>query len=256
MSFPNIIYASGDGLTHRQNQSTVKNRRMGQIMLYEDGRQWRFVENGGVALISDDLIQGPARIAADYTDIVVDAAAAAGDTAVSVTPTTTTAANTYGDARSVEAYGYMLVNKAAAAAAAAGVYRVKSHVVFAASAGIIITLQDPLHVALAINDEVGFIKNPYTDVVQAVATTITNRIVGVAQNAITIDYFGWLQTKGIAAVNSAASQIVGNRLVAIVAAAGRVGVEAETSGVPQYLGEALTVPTTAGEFGGIFLCID
>src|SRR3972149_6452888 len=96
MSFPNIIYASGDGLTHRQNESTVKNRRMGQIMLYEDGRQWRFVENGGVALVPDTLIQGPGRIPVDYTEIVVDAAAPAAATSVSVTPTTTTAANTYG----------------------------------------------------------------------------------------------------------------------------------------------------------------
>jgi len=251
VSFPNIIYTSSEGLAHRQNDSTVKGRMMGRQMEYEDGRKWRFVENGATLLVPGDLVQGPAVVTADYTDIIVDAAAAIGATTLSVTPTTTTAANTYGDPRGVGAFGHCFVNKGGVRAAR--VYRVASHIIFSAAAGVLITLQDPVETALAVNDEVGFAKNVYTDVIQAIITTITNRIVGVAQTPITADYFGWLQTGGIAAVNQAASMVVGNKAGAIVAAAGRAGV---STAILDVIGVNLSVPTTAGEFGAVYLTMD
>ena len=252
MSFPNIIYASAGNLEHRANDASVNNRMMGQRMEYDDGRKWRFVENGTTLLVPGDLVQGPAVVTGDYTDIAVDAAAAIGATALTFTATTTTAANVYGDPRGVGAFGTCHVNKGGLRAAR--VYRVKSNILFAATAGITCVLEDPLEVALAALDEIGFLKNPYTDVVEAPITTLTNRLVGVAQTAITGDYFGWLQTGGIAAVNSAASQIVGNRVEAVLAAAGRVGVS--VTSIDQEVGIVLSVPTTAGEFGAVYLTMD
>src|SRR3972149_1910724 len=153
MSFPNVIYTSSEGLAHRQNDSTVKGRMMGRQMEYEDGRKWRFVENGDTLLVPGDLVQGPVVVTADYTDIVVDVAAVAGATTLSVTPTTTTAANTYGDPRGVGAFGHCFVNKGGVRAAR--VYRVASHIIFSAAAGVLLTLPDPREADPAVNDEVG-----------------------------------------------------------------------------------------------------
>jgi hypothetical protein len=104
--------------------------------------------------------------------------------------------------------------------------------------------------------EVGLIPNSYNGVVVSVATNATGQLIGVSQAPITNAKYGFVQTFGMCAVNSAASQVVADRLVNIAAAAGRVGVEAETSGVGAYIGEAMSVPTTAGEYGAIFLRLD
>src|SRR3972149_2798589 len=145
MSFPNIIYASAGNLEHRANDVSVNNRMMGQRMDYDDGRKWRFVENGATLLVPGDLIQGPAVVTGDYTDIAFDAAAAIGATTLTFTATTTTAANTYGDPRGVGAFGHCFVNKGGVRAAR--VYRVASRIIFSAAAGGFIHLSDPMEKA-------------------------------------------------------------------------------------------------------------
>ena len=248
MSLPNVKHADAALKLHLQNRATRNGVAFGQRMELDDGRKFRFVLNGAALQVVGDLIQGPAVITGDYTDIVVDVLAAVDATTVSVTPTTATAANTYAE-------GTMHVNKHAAGTGGQ-VYRIDSHVLFAASSGKVITLEsyDPLQVALAVNDEVGFLANPYDGVLQAIQTTVTNRVVGVACAPITAAQYGWVQTGGIAAVNSAASQLVGNTLYAVLAAAGRVGVGVVD--IDQLVGYALSVPTTAGEWGAIFLTMD
>lgn len=251
MSFPNVVFADYTTQAHRLN--TVSSQYpLGQRMVYPDGRRWSYGLAGASALVVADVIQGKALVSGDYTDVVVDVAAAIGATSVSLTTTTTTAANYYNA-------GWLHINKHAASAGGYS-YKVKatdSHAIFAASAGHVVQLDpdDPLRIALAVNDEAGLVPNAYNGMIQAPATTLTGRIVGVAQTPITAAYYGFVQTWGMAAVNSAASQIVGNIVIAILAAAGRVGV-ADAAGIDQTVGIVMSVPTTAGEFGSIFLTLE
>ena len=252
MSYPVVIHADHTTQAHRANTSD-KRHNLGQRMVYPDGRRWAYGLCGGTTLIVGDLIQGKAVVSGDYTDVVVDVAASVGATSLSLTPTTTTAANYYNE-------GWIHVNKGT------GVedgytYKVKatgSHAVFAAEAGHVVQLDpdDPIRVALAVNAEVGLVPNAYNGMIVAPGTTLTGRVIGVAQAPVTNAQYGWVQTWGMAAVNSAASQVIGKRLIAILAAAGRVGVEAETDGTGWIVGQAMSVPTTAGEYGAIFLTLE
>jgi len=251
MSFPVVINADYTTQAHRQN-TLIQYHPLGQRMEYSDGRKWRFVQAGGATLIVGDIQQGPAIVTGDNSDVVVQTAAAVGDTTVSVTASGTSVANFY-------AKGWMIVNKGTGLEDGYA-YKVKSHPVFA-SATKVITLEpeDPIRVALDItNGEVGFIANPWKKVV-ILATTATNMVVGVAQTPIVgsatlaLQQFGWVQTGGMAAVNNAASMVIGNKVGALAASAGRGGV---STAILDVIGVVTGIPTSAGEYGGVFLRID
>lgn len=250
MAFPNVIHADAASQAHRLNTSN-KEFALGQRMVYADGRRWAYGLCGDTTLIVGDLIQGKALVSSDYTDIVIDVAASVGDTSLSLTTTTTTAANYYDG-------GWIHINKGTGLQDGYS-YKIKasgSHAIFSNAAGHVVSLDpdDPVRVALAVNDEAGLVPNEYNGMIQAPITTLTNRVIGVAQTPITNAYYGFVQTWGMSAVNSAASQVVGENLCAVLAAAGRVGVGADD--VTHIVGICLSVPTTAGEFGSIFLTIE
>ncbi len=106
MSFPNIIYADYD--LQVQFENTVDKRHsFGQRMEYVDGRKFRYVL-AGETLVSGDVIQGKAVVAADYDTVVLDSASAVGDYTVTVTGESTTAKDYYAE-------GWMHVNQSAGA---------------------------------------------------------------------------------------------------------------------------------------------
>lgn len=245
MSIPFVVRGA-PGVQYEDD--TNRKHVLGQLMELSDGRKFRYVLVGATALVVGDLIQGKVFPTGDYTDVVVDVVAAIGDTTVSITPTTTTAANYH-------AGGFMHVNKHAAVGGARA-YRIKEHVVFAASAGKVVTLEqwDPIQVALAVNDEVGLTPNPYNGVIQAPITTLTSRLVGVAVHTTTAAQYGWVQTGGVCSVQADGSLVVGNKTSAILAAAGRCGVV--SGDVDEDIGIVLSVASTAGEFASIYLNMD
>ena len=248
MSFPHVIFASFNDAPAVEDTANRGGRAYGQSLWYDDGRKFRFILCGATATISGDLAQGPAVITGDYTDLATDNAHAVGATVITFTATTTTAANIYAE-------GWMFCNKGGVRAGGR-VYTVASNILFAATAGITATLHsdDPIRVALSTLDEVGFLQNTYKSILNVPITTATNRIIGVSPGIVTAAQYGWTQSGGVAAVNSAASQVVGNNLVPVLAAAGRVGVSA--GDVLENIGVALSVPTTAGEWGAIYLKLD
>ena len=248
MGFPNIV--NGSIPLHLEN-STTKNAPFGQRMVYADGRRWAYGLVGATTLVSGNLIQGKAVVTGDYTDVVTDVAPAIGDTSVSLTTTTTTAANYYDDS-------WMIFNKATTALQG-HVYKIKesgSHAIFVNEAGHVVSLNtmDPIRTAGTTASEVGLLPNEFNGMIVAPITTLTSRPIGAAQARITNARYGFIQTWGMGSISSAASQIVGNNLVPVLAAAGRVGVS--VGDVLPVIGLAMTVPTTADECGGVFLMID
>lgn len=249
MSFPLVI--QGDYTTGVAKLNTSdKRHKFGTVLVFPDGRRFAYGKNGAAALVVGDTIQGPARIAADDTDLVC-AATAIGATSVSITSASTTAAGTY-DA------GWLHINKGPGLG---HVYRLKqsgANAVLTNGAGDIIYLDpnDPIRaVALTTGSECGLTANEYNGFLQSIATTKTARVVGVASHPLTISYYGFVQTWGVAAVNTAGSDLIGDRMIALKATAGQAGPEAETSGVGAYIGDVLTIGTAAGEMSLVFLKI-
>lgn len=249
MSFPTRIHTSASAGEHFANRAS-KNFPLGQIMELEDGRLFRHALCGGTSLVTGDLIQSKVHVVGDC-DLVVQANGSVGDTTISVTATQTTAANFYTD-------GWLVVSLAGSSAAALNqIYRVKSHPIFAAGTKVI-TLGDneSLRVAITTSDEVSLIPNAYDAVIQAVITTLTAPIAGVCQSALTATYYGWLQTRGVCGIKSDTSLILGQPADAILAAAGRCGVRADTPPLDQDLGIVLSISTTGGDISLINLTID
>ncbi len=247
MSLPNIKFSDASGRAHTLNSSARESIAFGQRMEYDDGRKFRFAK-AGATLVVADLIQGKAVVANDYTNMVVDTAAAVGAVDLVFTASSSTAKDYYAE-------GWVHVNKSAAGVGGY-IYRVKANGLFASASGKTITLEsfDPLRQIIAASDEIGVSPNAYNGAIQAPITTLTNRLVGVAVTPITSGNYGWLQTGGICAVNAAVSLIVGNIATAVLAVAGRVGVAIVD--IDQTAGIVLSVPDAAGEFAAIFLKLD
>lgn len=221
-------------------------------MYFADGRRWVYVLNGATTLISGDLIEGKPVVTADFETVVSDVAPAIGNTSISLTTTTTTAANYYDG-------GWIHCNLATTLLQGNShrIAAANSHAVFVNEAGHVVQLDpvDPIRVAGTTASEFGLVPNEFKDVVIA-ATTIVNRIIGLAQAPITNAQFGFIQTWGMSAVNSVTSSVVvGNNAAGLTASAGRVGVVVSPALLP-LVGIFVSVPSTAGEEAAIFLTIE
>lgn len=183
---------------------------LGERMVTPDGREFRYVRAGASALVTGNLLQGRAQ-ATDSQSLIV-AAAAIGDLTVTTTDTTTVTANEF-------AGGYLVVT-GEAGTGRGEVYRIKSHPA-ATSAVVTLTLEDPIQVALNASTQVDLVHNQYNGVIQC-PTTLTGAPVGVAINDITANQYGWIQTKGIAAVLADGALTVGLPVVASNGTAGAV----------------------------------
>ncbi len=239
-----IIHA--DFALQAQFENTVDKRHsLGTRMEYADGRKYRYVRVG-TTLVSGDVVQGKAVVANDYDTVVVDSASAVGAYTVTVTGETTTAKDYYAD-------GFMHVVKSAGAFIGY-TYSVKGHVLFAAEAGKVITLNEPLKQIIAAADEIGLTPNPYDGVIQAIVNTVTCRIVGVACHNTTTGRYGWVQSGGLAGINATDDMKVGNKASAVLTAAGSVG--AADGNIDHNIGYAMSDVSQSNEAAAVWLTID
>lgn len=173
------VYASTDKIPH-----TVGTRAQTR-----DGRNFRFVQAGAVALVVGNSIQSPA-IVPNHLALTPTAAAIGDTTVVATLGATAAAANLYAD-------GYLQVDTTPGNGY---VYAVDSHLAVLSGGVITVKLRkdDPIQVALTSASRVGFIQNPFAGVIQTPVTTATGIVVGVAISVIPISGYGWLQTHGMA----------------------------------------------------------
>lgn len=168
------------------SNSAIQEHHLGELASVSDGRMARYCKAGGTALAAGKLQQSAASIA-DHQNIAVAAAAAAGATTVTVTLGATAVTENY------YAGGTLVVNDATGEGYT---YRIASHPAAALSASLVITLDDPIVVALTTSSEVCLTANPYSGVIIH-PTTPTGIAVGVPLTAITAGQYGWLVTKGV-----------------------------------------------------------
>lgn len=126
---------------------------VGQKFRAADGRRFVLVQNGGSAIASGRLVQGPARIGANHTGLAVVANAAIGATSISVTlGGTVTTKNQY-------AGGFAVIS---AGTGIGQTLRILGNTAGTAAGTCVLTLEDPLSVAItAASSKVTLELNPY-----------------------------------------------------------------------------------------------
>lgn len=196
------MVVSADLLT---NSSVNPGQSIGSYVETANGRGFRFCKNGAVATVAGKVYQGPALDATNHQPSggLTPAAAAIGDTTITISTSTTQVLNELaGGVLSVvvtPGQGYT--------------YAIRGNTAVSGAAGAVITLDDPLQVALTTSSRVIAVKSKYNGVVIEPGTP-TAAIAGVPNSIITAAYFGWLQTRGPCAVlftgTGAAGKAVGS----------------------------------------------
>ena len=166
-----------------------------------DGRAFRYVKVGAVDTVPGKVYQSAAQ---DTTNQLLSgghsvAAQAVGDTTITLSNSITLAAN-------ILAGGYLSVN---VTPGQGQLYKIKSNTAVTAAAGCVITLEDPIRVAITTSSKVIFTVSPYNGIVVAPATA-TGVIVGVPHTIIPASNYGWIQTYGPASVLFTGTGVAGS----------------------------------------------
>lgn len=201
---------------------------VGQRFSSADYREFVLVQNGGSALVSGVLVQGPASIGANHTGLAVVSNAAIGATQISVTlGGTVTTANQY-------AGGFAVIS---AGTGIGQTLRIAGNTAGTSSGTCVLTLEDPLSVAItSASSKVSLTLNPYgssngtsvsTHGVIVSPTTATGPSIGVTVYPIpasssTVPSYGFIQTRGAVACLNDSNTAIGLDVMPSSAVAGAV----------------------------------
>lgn len=171
-------------------ESSTQQHPLGTLATDKFGNRYRYVQNGGVALVTGNLLQEPAEDT-NFRSMAVNTAAAIGATSIAVTlGGTAVTANMFDE-------GVLVIESATGIGQK---FNITSHDVQTSTTGsCTFNLDRPLKIALDTTSQVSVRKNSCDGVI-AFPTTPTGAPVGVALYAMTIAYFGWVQSGGDCAV--------------------------------------------------------
>ena len=178
-------------ITENDQYNSTADRKYMLGLKYEtnDGRTYRYIENGGTAL-GAGLMTQQAVVNSDWDDVVqtTGTAAAIGDTEITVAVGALPTANDWDN-------GWLVILDGTGIDHA---YNIKSHNVPASGILVKVKIADEggIRVATATTSEITIIKNIYKDVVVHPVTTATGMALGVPNAAIGANEFGWVQTSG------------------------------------------------------------
>lgn len=209
----------------------------------QDGRQYKYAYAGATALVAGNLLQSPAETTA-HEGLSI-AAASLGATQIVTTSTITLTANQY-------AFGYVVIQ---VTPDIGRIYPIQSTPAVT-SAVATINLNSALDVALTTSSKIALVMNPYYGVIQN-PTTFSGCVSGVAVVPTPINYYGWIQTRGIGNVLQQGTLSVGNQVVASTTTAGAVTIQVagSSSVISSIVGYAAQTGTST-QAGPVFLKID
>ena len=175
---------------------------LGQLVYGKHGKAFRYVL-AGATLVVGNLVQGPAiDTQFDALAVVVGAAGA-----TSLTCTLGSTAVTAGQFRG----GNIIVNVTPNLAEE---YTIVDHSAASGAATWTVYLDRPIRTAMTTSTRLVARRSPWSGVLQSIATTITASIAGAVIYPIASGEYGWIQTKGVAAVLADSSSIlVGSGLI-------------------------------------------
>lgn len=224
-------------------ESSAALHNYGAYVETSDGRGFRYCKVGITATVAGKVYQGPAEDTTNQNPSggLSVAAAATGATSVVTTSTVTLAVN-------LLAQGFLSV---VVTPGQGYTYRIQGNTA-ATAAVTTFTLDDPLQVALTTSSKIIVAKHPYDSVVIEPGTP-TAKIAGVAHDIITAAYFGWLQTKGPAAVLFTGTGVAGKVVGSL--SGGTSGSMAPAIAATNIGGEHMGTGIT-GEYSLVYLTID
>lgn len=229
--------------------STTTQASLGVYMETNDGRGFRYVKNGSVATVPGKVYQGPAEDTTNYSPSggLAVAASAIGSTTVTLTGSLTITANAL-------AGGTLHV---VVTPGQGQTYKIAGNTAVAGATGCVITLEDPIRVALTTSSKVQLRANLFDGILVA-PTTLTNSAVGVSVSVIpastaSIPQYGWIQTHGIVSCLQTGTGTCGTALG--VLQGGTAG-----SLAPAIAGTAILAiaagTNITGEYGSVFLLMN
>jgi len=227
--------------------SSVQQHTLGQYAQTADGRGYRYVKNGGTATVAGKLYVAPDFDVVNHTPaggLGVSAAVAVGGTAVTISTSTTMVLNEL-------AGGFLTV---AITPGEGYLYRIKSNTATSAATGCVITLDDPIKVALTTSSKVVVVQSPYNGVVVSPGAASTGIPVGVATSVITGGYYGWLQVWGPSLVLSGVATSISLPGVPVSPGASTAGTVIVSTAILPTVGWAMQL-FTATEYNLVFLRI-
>lgn len=249
MGFPNIIFGA-DGQQFAVDADPAADQgspSVGDQMIFDDGRKFRYSSAGAVAVVVGKLYQAP--IPVPNHVLQTAAAAAVGATSVALTLGATAAtANQYHN-------GMLVVDLASNTGFGYG-YGIGHHPAVASAGVFTVPLKSTVQVAIAATaNSVSLVPNTHQGVILAVATNPTARIAGVSVKPLPIGDFGWIQTRGPCMCLGTGTLVIGTTVIPSSTTGAVIAqVTAVSLTVPQ-VGVVIRVATTT-DYSTIYLEID
>ena len=176
-------------------ESATQQYALGTQLIYNDGRKFRYCQNGAAAMVKASMYQ----CAAVTSNIQTQAQATSyANAALGLYEFVCDIATGSSLAENYLAEGIMVVNKVTGLG---DIYKVLANKVDGSDDTLMrVLLDSAIRTALAATSELTFVTNRWKSVVITPATTITGCPAGVALIATTAAYYCWLQTGGTAAI--------------------------------------------------------
>jgi hypothetical protein len=236
----NLAWAQG-----LYKSSSTKKECLGAKRETLDGRTFRYAKSAAT-LVAGGATQAAAATANHVAQIQTSGAAtAAGKTVVAVyVEATAVTANQYDD-------GYLFFYRGGTGTAGP-YYAIASHTTSTAGSEIIyVTLKDPLIGAIAVDDYLSLIPNPWSAL--AIGTDIAVFPTGQAMCACTTGYYIWVQTGGVSSFKGGDTSAVGMKMSTGTSDHTLLTQAAYTSPV---VGAIYATAAVSGYFGPIYMQLD
>lgn len=229
---PQGPYVAGD---------TIQQMKLGSKFVDQSGNAYRYCLVGASALVPGKLYQSPVEIT--NHENLAPAAAAIGATQVTVTlGATAVTANQYAE-------GYLVITVTPGQGYR---YQIASHPAAALSTTCVLTLVDPIQVALTTSSRADLVSSPYSNVIIN-PTTATGVVAGAAVYPTAAAAYGFLQTGGVTCLLvDDQTVVVGTNVAASNQAAGAIE---PATGVQALVGIAITGGATT-EYVAVKLTFD
>jgi len=225
------------------SNSATQLANVGAVAHTTDGRKFRYVKVGAVATVAGKVYQGPALDATNMQPtggLTPSAGVAIGGTQITISSSITLAANQLTG-------GFMSVD---VTPGQGYTYKIKGNTAVSGAGGCVVTLEDPLVVAITTDSRIIFVSHPCNGVVIEPGTP-TGPLVGVAPCIITAGYYGWLQVGGPAACLFTGTGVAGKAVGSL--SGGTSGSLAPCIAETAILGHHMAT-SISGEYAMINLC--
>lgn len=231
------------------SESANQQHPLGALGTDEFGNRYRYVQNGGSALVTGELLQEAAEDT-NYRSMVCQAAVVVGDTMIPVTlGGTAVTANQFEQ-------GQLVVESAAGIGQ---IFRIVRHDVQTSTTGTCKFYVDrPVKIALTTSSQISVRKNAYDGVIEF-PTTPTGAPVGVALYAMTAAYYGWIGSGGDFAVlfdNTDNSAADATGIVPSLTVAGSVKAGLAADVADAWIGWSREMASVDSTMGMVHLTID